>query len=227
MTRIVAGALLCYAGPFGFMACGAPSEEESVGSVAEPAVLLKPPKHFSGEPEYPVEGGPPKLDLPPPWDDRTNQQGPEKEPYEPPTYEPPEQPPVEPPPEMPVPGENSPREGYNPHHSSESRHSSILHGGPDAGDGIGHHGHMETSRGSSSSGDKYTTRMSPQQWKNICTFGCAVLAGAGCASVGFSCVAGAVWSFGGILIPCAWAATAACGAAAGISVTCAIKCNGG
>ncbi len=27
--------------------------------MAEPMVVLKPPKHFSGEPEYPVEGADP------------------------------------------------------------------------------------------------------------------------------------------------------------------------
>jgi hypothetical protein len=76
MTRFVAGVLLCFAGSFCFMACWAPSDEESVGYVAEPAVMLKPPKHFSGEPEYPVEG-PPKLDLPPPWVEGPSDPGPE------------------------------------------------------------------------------------------------------------------------------------------------------
>lgn len=217
MTRFVAGVLLCFAGSSCFMACGAPSDEESVRSVAEAMVNLKPSKHFSGEPEYPVEGGPPKLDLPPPWDDPPNQQEPEQEPYEPPTYEPPE------------PDHYNgidPSEHQNPHHESTGNHGGPDHGGPNAGDGI-NHGHVTTSHGDSTYGDKYTTRMSPQRWKNICTFGCAVFAGAGCASVAGSCVAGAVWSFGGILIPCAWAATAACGAATGIAATCAIKCNGG
>ena len=124
MTRFVAGVLLCFAGSSCFMACGAPSEEESVGSVAEPMVMITPSKHFSGEPEYPVEGGPPKLNLPPPWDDPQDQQGPEQEPYEPPTYEPPE------------PDHHSgidPYEHANPHHGSSGQHSGL--GGRGAGDG--------------------------------------------------------------------------------------------
>jgi hypothetical protein len=118
MTRFVAGVLLCFAGSFCFMACGAPPEEEPVGSVAEPMVLLKPPKHFSGEPEYPVEG-PPKLDLPPPWLDDPSDPGPEQEPFEPPTYEPPE------------PDHHNgidPYEHANPHHESTGNH-----GGPHVG----------------------------------------------------------------------------------------------
>jgi hypothetical protein len=117
------------------MACGAPSEEEFVGSVAEPAVLLKPPKHFSGEPEYPVEGGPPKLDLPPPWDGPPNQQGPEYEPYQPPTYEPPTYEPPDPDPHNGI----DPYEHANPHRNNESGHSNIPRG-PNAGDDMAHNG---------------------------------------------------------------------------------------
>jgi hypothetical protein len=88
--------------------------------VAEPAVLLKPPKHFSGEPEYPVEG-PPKLDLPPPGVVEPSDPGPAREPFEPPTYEPPTyEPPVEP-------GEHNgvdPSEHRNPHHESTGNHGS-------------------------------------------------------------------------------------------------------
>jgi hypothetical protein len=119
MTRFVAGVLLCFAGSFCFMACGAPPEEGSVGSMAEPAVLLKPPKHFSGEPEYPVEG-PPKLDLPPPSEVEPSDPGPVQEPLEPPTYEPPLEP-----------DEHNgvdPSEHGNPHHESTGNH-----GGPDVG----------------------------------------------------------------------------------------------
>jgi hypothetical protein len=124
MTRIVAGVLLCFAGSFGFMACGAPPEEESVGSVAEPAVLLKPPKHFSGEPEYPVEGRP-QLDLPPPGVVEPSDPGPAGEPFEPPTLEPPEEP-----------GEPTrvdPSEHGNPHRESTGNHGGPEHGGPGAG----------------------------------------------------------------------------------------------
>ena len=59
MTRFVAGLFLCFAGSSCFLACAAPPEEESVGSVSEAAVNLKPPKQFPGEPEYPVEGAEP------------------------------------------------------------------------------------------------------------------------------------------------------------------------
>jgi hypothetical protein len=64
-------------------------------------------------------------------------------------------------------------------------------------------------------------------WKEICIVGCAVFAAGGCMAVSGSCVAGAVWSFGGILIPCAYAVTAACVSAAGISAICALRCGGG
>ncbi len=65
------------------------------------------------------------------------------------------------------------------------------------------------------------------KWQQMCTLGCATLAAAGCASVGASCTAGAVWSFGGILIPCAYAVVAACAGSASITTVCAIKCAGG
>jgi hypothetical protein len=218
MTRSVAGGFLCFAGSICFMACGPPLEEESVGFVAEPMVMLTPPKHSSGEPEYPVEG------AEPPWPDKTLRS---PFPPNPPPCEPPpeEEPPYEPPPEMPVPRENSPREGYNPHHGSESEHSSIPHGGPNAGDGIGHHGHMETSRGSSSSGDKHVTRLSAKQWRDICNTACEVASVAGCVAVHGACAAGAVWSFGGVLVPCEWAVLAACGGAATLGGACKAKCD--
>ena len=101
----------------------AQSEEESVGSLAEPMVNLKPPKHFSGEPEYPVVGAP-KLDLPPPWDDPPNQQGPDQEPFEPPTFEPPTFEPPEPDHHNGI----DPYEHRNPHHESTGNHC-----GPDVG----------------------------------------------------------------------------------------------
>jgi hypothetical protein len=65
------------------------------------------------------------------------------------------------------------------------------------------------------------------QWQKICVLGCATFAGAGCAAVGVSCTAGALWSFGGILIPCAYAVVAACAGAASLTTVCAIKCVGG
>ncbi len=89
-----------------------------MGSVAEPAVMLKSPKQFSGEPGYPVQG-PPKLDLPPPWVDGPAEPGPEQEPFEPPTLEPPE------------PDHHTgidPSEHGNPHHESTGNH-----GGPGGG----------------------------------------------------------------------------------------------
>ena len=55
-----------------------------------------------------------------------------------------------------------------------------------------------------------TEDLTPKKWQEICTLGCAVLAAAGCGTVTASCTAGTVWSFGGILIPCAYAAAAAC-----------------
>ena len=122
MTRFVAGVLLCFAGSSGFMACGAPPEEEfvgSVGSVAEPAVMLKPSEHFSGEPEYPV-AGPPKLDLPPPWVDHPSDPGPAREPLGPPTHEPPTYEPPEPDPHNGI----DPYEHRNPHHESTGNHGS-------------------------------------------------------------------------------------------------------
>jgi hypothetical protein len=65
------------------------------------------------------------------------------------------------------------------------------------------------------------------QWQKICVLGCSTFAGAGCAAVGVSCTAGALWSFGGILIPCAYAVIAACAGAASVTTVCAIKCVGG
>lgn len=131
MTRFVAGVLLCFTGSCGFMACGAPPEEEfveSVGSVAEPAVMLKPSEHFSGEPEYPVEG-PSKLDLPPPWVDHPSDPGPAREPLGPPTHEPPTHEPPEPDPHNGI----DPYEHRNPHHESTGNHGGLDHGGPGGG----------------------------------------------------------------------------------------------
>lgn len=65
------------------------------------------------------------------------------------------------------------------------------------------------------------------KWQQTCTLGCAILAAAGCASVSTSCTAGAIWSFGGVLIPCAYAVVAACTGSASITTVCAIKCAGG
>ncbi len=124
MKRFVAGLLLSFAGSSCFMACGAPSEEEPLGSVAEPMVILKPPKHFSGEPEYPVEGAP-KLDLPPPWVVEPSDPGPDHEPYEPPTYEPPAYEPPEPDHHNGV----DPYEHRNPHHESTGNHGGLDVGG--------------------------------------------------------------------------------------------------
>ncbi len=95
-----------------------PRDKEDTGEAAEPAVMLKPPKQFSGEPEYPVQG-PPKLDLPPPWVDDPSDPGPAQEPFEPPTLEPPE------------PDHHNgidPYEHGNPHHESTGNH-----GGPGGG----------------------------------------------------------------------------------------------
>jgi hypothetical protein len=69
--------------------------------------------------------------------------------------------------------------------------------------------------------------MSPQRWRNICRFGCAVAAGASCAYVTGTCATGSFMTFGGISIPCIYIVTAACGASVGIVTTCDIKCGGG
>lgn len=65
------------------------------------------------------------------------------------------------------------------------------------------------------------------QWQKICALGCATFAGAGCAAVSTSCTAGALWSFGGILIPCSYAVVAACAGATSVTTVCGIKCLGG
>jgi hypothetical protein len=65
------------------------------------------------------------------------------------------------------------------------------------------------------------------QWQKVCTLGCVAFSNGGCAAVGTTCVAGAVWSFGGILIPCSYAVTAACIGAGFAGTVCAIKCSGG
>ena len=65
------------------------------------------------------------------------------------------------------------------------------------------------------------------QWQKVCTLGCVAFSNGGCAAVGTSCVAGALWSFGGILIPCSYAVVAACVGAGMAGTVCAIKCAGG
>lgn len=65
------------------------------------------------------------------------------------------------------------------------------------------------------------------QWQKVCTLGCVAFANGGCAAVGVSCTAGALWSFGGVLIPCGYAVVAACAAAGMAGTVCAIKCTGG
>lgn len=71
-----------------------------------------------------------------------------------------------------------------------------------------------------------TEDLTPQKWRELCTLGCAVLAGAGCYSVTASCTAGAVWSFGGVLIPCAYAVAAACTGSISVTTVCSFKCAG-
>jgi hypothetical protein len=65
------------------------------------------------------------------------------------------------------------------------------------------------------------------KWQQVCIVGCQVFATAGCTSVSLSCTAGAVWSFGGILIPCAYAVLAACTGATAAGTVCTFKCVGG
>jgi hypothetical protein len=65
------------------------------------------------------------------------------------------------------------------------------------------------------------------QWQKVCTLGCVAFSNGGCAAVGVSCTAGALWSFGGILIPCSYAVVAACVGAGMAGTVCAIKCSGG
>ena len=71
------------------------------------------------------------------------------------------------------------------------------------------------------------TQQDLTQWQKLCALGCSAFAGAGCASVGASCVAGALWSFGGILIPCSYAVVAACTGSTTVITVCGIKCLGG
>lgn len=65
------------------------------------------------------------------------------------------------------------------------------------------------------------------QWQKVCVLECVAFANGGCAAVGVSCTAGALWSFGGILIPCGYAVVAACAGAGMAGTVCAIKCSGG
>ena len=71
------------------------------------------------------------------------------------------------------------------------------------------------------------TQQDLTRWQKLCALGCSAFAGAGCASVSTSCVAGALWSFGGILIPCAYAVVAACTGSVTVITVCGIKCIGG
>lgn len=64
-------------------------------------------------------------------------------------------------------------------------------------------------------------------WQQVCIVGCQVFANAGCTSVSLSCTAGAVWSFGGVLIPCVYAVLAACAGATAAGTVCTFKCSGG
>jgi hypothetical protein len=65
------------------------------------------------------------------------------------------------------------------------------------------------------------------KWQQLCILGCAAFSNGGCAAVSTSCTAGALWSFGGILIPCSYAVVAACAGAGVAGTVCAIKCTGG
>jgi hypothetical protein len=71
------------------------------------------------------------------------------------------------------------------------------------------------------------TPQSMASWKEICIVGCATLATAAAVTVTAGCVAGTLWSFGGILIPCEYAVAASWIAAAEISAVCSLRCGGG
>jgi hypothetical protein len=60
--------------------------------------------------------------------------------------------------------------------------------------------------------------------QTACTIACATLAGAGCASVSVACVAGTVWTVGGVGVPCTYVVVAACGAVSGVGAACALQC---
>jgi hypothetical protein len=69
--------------------------------------------------------------------------------------------------------------------------------------------------------------MLPEKWRPICEAACDAAVGAACMSAHFSCVAGAFWSFGGVLIPCEWAVISGCSAGFFVAKACHVKCNGG
>jgi hypothetical protein len=58
-----------------------------------------------------------------------------------------------------------------------------------------------------------------------CVVGCAAAAGAGCAAVATACTAGAIWTFGGIGVPCSYVVIAACGAVEGAAAACTLGCT--
>ena len=59
-----------------------------------------------------------------------------------------------------------------------------------------------------------------------CEFACQGAAAAGCAAVALACGAGTIWTFGGVSIPCAYAAVAACYAIGGAGAVCTRLCGG-
>ena len=48
------------------------------------------------------------------------------------------------------------------------------------------------------------------QWREACHLGCGAANIVGCGVVTYSCVAGSVWTYGGLAIPCKYAVIAAC-----------------
>lgn len=87
-----------------------------------------------------------------------------------------------------------------------------------------HTGETESTEGMETTGE---VQEDLTQWQKVCVLGCTTFAGAGCAAVGVSCTAGALWTFGGILIPCGYAVIAACAGATSVITVCGIKCLGG
>lgn len=60
----------------------------------------------------------------------------------------------------------------------------------------------------------------------LCEASCAGAGAAGCAVVALACTAGAVWTLGGVSIPCSYAVVAACYAIGAAGVACVKLCGG-
>ncbi len=52
----------------------------------------------------------------------------------------------------------------------------------------------------------------------------SAMMGTGCASVSVACVAGTVWTVGGVGVPCTYVVVAPCGTVSGVGAACALQC---